>query len=150
MEAALECPEGFYCPSRDTQVNVDGLTYNKIPCPPGTYRDTQGAESVSQCIQCPSGYACPFYGLISGTTYQCKAGFYCTSGATSDSPTFDSATFGPCPKGHYCEAGTTAPVACGAGTYMPYTGARAQAECIQCHPGMYCSGTGQIAPTGIC
>lgn len=45
MTSSQVCPVGFYCPSKEQQ-DTDGLIYNKIPCVPGTYRDTTGAESL--------------------------------------------------------------------------------------------------------
>ena len=45
MTATLPCPIGFYCPSKEQQ-DTNELTYNKIPCEPGTYRDTEGAEAL--------------------------------------------------------------------------------------------------------
>lgn len=65
------------------------ITYNQYPCPPGTYTDSTSATKVSDCLPCPSGWACP---IGTGGTYQpplvrwtlIPATYICTDG-TPDS-----------------------------------------------------------------
>ncbi len=49
--------------------------------------------------------------------------------------------------GHYCPAATL-PQPCPAGTFNNGTGLVTIDECIDCIPGHYCQGTGNIVPTG--
>ena len=65
------CPLGHYCPE---------ATPDPIPCPPGSYRDTEGATSQSECTICPAGYYCPNdtasqYGIA------CDDGQFCPEGS---------------------------------------------------------------------
>mmetsp|Transcript_9085 Transcript_9085/g.11092 ORF Transcript_9085/g.11092 Transcript_9085/m.11092 type:complete len:211 (-) Transcript_9085:5282-5914(-) len=55
------CPPGFYC--------LEG-TYQKKPCPPGTFRPSKGASSIG-----PLSYANRYSG--EAACYSCPAGFYC-------------------------------------------------------------------------
>ena len=50
----------------------------------------------------------------------CAAGFYCTEGVDTATPTDDLHTGqgDVCPIGHYCPEGTVNPIGCAAGTYQ--------------------------------
>ena len=51
---------------------------------------------------------------LSGLTPDCDAGYICTGGSDTATPT-DNAIGYPCPVGHFCEAGDTSPQECGIG-----------------------------------
>lgn len=93
------CPEGHYC--------VAGAQ-SPQQCPPGTFRNTTGAESVSQCLDCTPGWYCGGFGNTKPTG-QCDPGYYCPefSRANVSSPTGYI-----CPKEHKCEKGSPNPVQC--------------------------------------
>ena len=80
-----------------------------------------------------SGSYCDSLGLTQPTG-QCTAGYYCTSGANTSTPT-DGTTGNICPQGHYCPMGSISQTQCADGTYMNTTGA---AACLNCLAGFYC------------
>jgi hypothetical protein len=112
----IDCPAGYYCPSYDSQ-RSQGLYYDKIKCPAGTYNPITGRKSVADCLSCTTGSYCALPGLIAPTG-TCTAGYYCNSKAIEPSPQVEDANknFGPCPAGYYCEGGDKK-VACEAGTF---------------------------------
>ena len=62
-----------------------------------------------------AGKYCSTPGSVN-VTGDCSAGFWCISGAATDSP-IDGTTGRRCPEGHYCPSGTTVPVPCPVGTW---------------------------------
>eukprot|EP01135_Chromosphaera_perkinsii_P006890 Nk52_evm45s621 gene=Nk52_evmTU45s621 len=118
------CPAGHYCPVG---------THTPVKCPIGKFSATTGNADSSKCIACSPGSFCASQGLNSPSG-QCKAGYYCTLGATTDSPT-DGSTGNKCTVGHYCPQGTSVPKKCPPGTYMPNTQA---SVCLDCPAGSYC------------
>jgi len=71
------CPAGSYC--------IEG-TEDPIPCPNTTYRDTEGAEKLADCIPCKLGQYCGSENLTDATG-PCNAGFYCYRGNNAPDPT---------------------------------------------------------------
>ena len=67
------------------------------------------------------------------TEHVCPAGVTCEAGRDHAPDLVDDA----CPAGHYCLAGdvNSDPVACPAGTYLPFTGAEDEDHCIPCPAG---------------
>jgi hypothetical protein len=61
----------------------------------------------------------------------------------------DGTTGNICPIGHYCIAGgtTTGGKPCPVGKYLPYTGAKADTECLKCIAGYFCDEKGMGLPT---
>ena len=57
---------------------------------------------------------------------------------------------GPCEQGTYCEAGSESATPCPIGTYGPSALLPSLADCVNCEPGLHCSGTSLIAPSGSC
>lgn len=149
------CPAGFYCPDvgmtsyTDCPVGhfCDQGSYTPSPCPRGTYSNAERINSTSGCLACPPGKYCDTNGQTAPTG-DCSAGYFCESGAWSDSPT----TVGgyPCPAGYYCVNGTSSPAACPEGTFRAATRGVSASSCVACLPGHYCSKTGLAAPEGPC
>ncbi len=84
------CIVGHYCP--------EGTGFaTKFPCPAGTYGPDLYYESLDNCTQCPSGFYCEEAGL-SVPTGECRAGFYCTGGASSSTPIDDMVSTVPTEK----------------------------------------------------
>ena len=79
------CPAGKYCPISSPSGQ---------DCPPGTFLNTTGAQSDTECIQCTQGYYCGGYGLTA-VTDQCDAGYYCPAGMNVSNPTEYT-----CPQGN--------------------------------------------------
>ena len=75
-------------------------------------------------------------------TAPCGAGYVCSSGANSSSPT-DGATGYICPMGAYCPAGSGQETKCPVGTFSNQTGLHNVSSCEQCSPGWYCNVQGQ-------
>ena len=80
---------------------------------------------------------------------QCAAGYYCTQGANSSTPT-DGVTGNICPAGKYCEIGSITGTGCRKGTFSSLTGLTNATECEDCTGGYYCSTEGLTAVTGTC
>ena len=194
------CPQGFYCPATAIMGNA-----NPIPCPPGTYNDAFGATDSSFCLLCQAGYFCPLRGgtsatYFTGTTYQCHSGYlciqgsvtpypneggvtgrpcnpgyYCSAGASSESPCLEGTynpylsqgscltcpagklcdvqmmtTFKSCPAGSYCSGGSSVPTPCDAGTYSPLSDLSLSSECLSCDPGFSCPNTGMTSIGPAC
>lgn len=109
---------GKYCPAgSSTESN----------CPAGTYNPYTKKKSASDCISCDPGSYCATAGLTA-VTGTCTAGYYCSLGSTTATPT--SGVGGQCQAGYYCPAGATTP--------------------LPCPPKKYCSGAGLSAPQGDC
>lgn len=112
-----ECPAGFYCPEG---------TSNPVPCPSGTYSQTQANTNVNDCLPCTAGFVCPETGTRIVTQF-CKEGFYCPEGQVISAFT--------CPLGYYCPTGTADPLACPSGAYQNQTGG---VSCPACPERYYC------------
>ena len=80
---------------------------------------------------------------------QCAAGYYCTQGANSSTPT-DGVTGNICPAGKYCEIGSITGTGCPKGTFSSLTGLTNATECEDCTGGYYCSTEGLTTVTGTC
>ncbi|CAG9331890.1 unnamed protein product [Blepharisma stoltei] len=111
------CPSGYLCLYQGT------ADYSNYPCSPGYYCTTgtlsltsspagvyspgYKAGSVSDLVDCPSGYYC----VEQSTGYNyCVVGEYC--------PT-KSSTPSTCSSGNYCDNVSSSPTACPAGWYCP-------------------------------
>lgn len=136
------CPAGYYCPEGTA-------TYLAFPCPGGTYSDSSGLYTASQCSNCTSGHYCPagsitpsacsagtynpFYGLSDPSCFPCEAGYSCPyMGMTALSNL--------CAAGYYCPPGTISATqyACPPGTYSDSTNLVSQSSCSQCPAGYSC------------
>jgi hypothetical protein len=60
------CPVGNYCPAASVA---------PIPCPPGTYRNSNKGKLIADCLPCDIGSYSPDYG--STTCLICDDGWYC-------------------------------------------------------------------------
>ena len=52
--------------------------------------------------------------------------------------------------GAYCPEGSPAPMLCDDGYYLNSTHNDDVSDCVECTPGMYCAGSGNIVPDGVC
>lgn len=88
--STLSFPIGNLCPSGQYCISGSSSGAN---CPPGTYFNVTGGQSVSDCIHCPPGEYCAGFGnaLPSGL---CTAGYYCPTGMLEAAPPAY-----PCPIG---------------------------------------------------
>lgn len=100
-----------------------------------------GNLGEGNCTACDGGKACVGLGLTTPNR-NCSTGYYCKSGAYSDTPMDGGATGDPCTKGHYCPEGTSTPLACAAGSYMNTTG---YSYCFDCPAGFFCV-SGEVDP----
>ncbi|OEH77833.1 hypothetical protein cyc_01966 [Cyclospora cayetanensis] len=57
-----------------------GESTAELPCPEGTFSDSEGASTSDDCIPCPAGYACQGVGQPQVTS-RCSEGYYCPEGA---------------------------------------------------------------------
>lgn len=71
------CPPGFYCP--------EGTGLDLKECVPGTYSNTSGLSSLSQCLDCPARKYCSEYHALTFTG-DCAGGHYCVRGVDRPSP----------------------------------------------------------------
>lgn len=91
--APVDCPAGFYCPENTTRSD-------EFPCEIGKYRNTVGASTPAECLDCPAGKVCEFAGTADETATDCDAGYYCLVGSSFTIP--ESSTFGRmCNPGEY-------------------------------------------------
>ncbi len=127
-------PPGSYC-----LAGTSGCK-SPTPCDVGTYQSAYGQNA---CLPCPVGRYCDVTGISDPTGNMCAAGFYCTGGATTSTPTITTEGGRQCTAGYYCPAGTTAELACPDGTYESRAGSSA---CQTCPAGFYCI-NGQSTPT---
>ncbi|OAF70026.1 hypothetical protein A3Q56_02216, partial [Intoshia linei] len=146
------CPKRFYCLSGEKPIPCLSFHYcpkgssNPIPCPDGTYTDLKTTKlgAASECPVCPNSVYC-----INGKTVgPCEAGYFCSSGASSSTPTDLSIDFkncatslncaGPCPLGYYCKYGANEPTPCPKHTYAFRRGSKVVDECEPCPIGYMC------------
>ena len=126
------CDNGYYCPEGSG---------SQIPCPIGTYRDSQGGMALSDCHPCPHGYYCTSTALTTPGQFSCPSGYYCTEGETDSTP---DATL--CPIGSMCPTGAKIPTKCELGYYQDTTG---QTSCKNCPAGSYCGASSTGLDGGI-
>eukprot|EP01135_Chromosphaera_perkinsii_P005913 Nk52_evm8s371 gene=Nk52_evmTU8s371 len=155
-----DCAAGFFCGGGSMESNPTGKSYGDVcpagkyciagtstpvNCPSGTFSLSTGLKDVTECSACTAGKFCAGSGLTS-VSGNCKAGFFCTSKATTDSPT-DGTTGNKCPAGHYCPTGSSAPVPCLKGSYAANVN---QATCTSCPAGFTCTNgvTPDMCPAG--
>jgi len=105
-------------------------------CGAGTYC----GNGSSSAIRCIAGFYNPNAGQESCSA--CPAGFYCPQNDTKISLT--------CPAGYFCPARSYQPTACPEGSFSNVAGLTNMSQCSACSPGMYCSGTALVAPSGPC
>ncbi|XP_062816991.1 zonadhesin isoform X2 [Anolis carolinensis] len=136
--SGLLCPLGHYCLSG---------TPTPSACLHGTWSNNEGNERLQHCQPCPGGHYCNGTGLVAPSGL-CAAGFYCTVGSTTPTPT-DGISGAPCPVGHFCPLGSDSPTPCPPGSYMTET--HGQEWCHTCPEGKYCiSGhLPQVCPKGF-
>ncbi|PHJ25134.1 gcc2 and gcc3 domain-containing protein, partial [Cystoisospora suis] len=115
------CPRGYFCPEGTRQL---------MPCPSGSYTDSEGGTKQDDCKACIPGYACP----SSDERVLCAPGYFCLEGASTPKPTVP-AQGGICTAGYYCPEGTYEPQPCPPGTY---NGDAGQSVCTPCKAGFYC------------
>ena len=82
----LPCTQGHWCPAGSV---------NPTACVPGTYNPDASSGSITNCVPCDAGYACPNYGMTSMTT-PCSQGHYCSTGTVN-------ADDNGCPAGTYTD-----------------------------------------------
>jgi hypothetical protein len=133
------CTPGAYCPAGRAAPQQ---------CPRGTYSSATGLTSQGDCTPCTPGSYCGSAGLTAPTG-PCAAGYYCSIGANTSTPTRPSAQASGdiCPAGYYCRRGAPRPTKCPLGSFMPTTGAT---NSTLCTAGSYCGSTGLTAPTAPC
>ncbi|XP_076833089.1 uncharacterized protein LOC143478045 [Brachyhypopomus gauderio] len=135
--APLICPEGYYCPN-------DTLPDRPVPCPKGTYSNSQGLSSADECLACPSGYFCASHGLVQPSG-PCASGFLCFVRAAVPNPS-DNSTGTLCPPGAYCQRGVKTGD-CSPGYYCDW--GSSSPEQILCPAGFFCpAGTYQPIACG--
>ena len=101
------CPTGHYC--------IQG-TRAPAPCPPGTFRNSTGARSVDDCLDCSPGFYCEGFNN-SYPTAPCAPGYYCPQGSRAN---VSKPTGFLCPVGHFCPGQTAEPMECDAGLLTAY------------------------------
>ncbi|CAM9294549.1 unnamed protein product, partial [Choristocarpus tenellus] len=134
-----DCPEFYYCP--------EGSSVG-TPCPAGTYGKRVNLTSASECAPCPAGQYC----MDGNVTSECRAGYFCKTGADSPTPNSEYANVsytlyelfwegldaGPCPPGHYCPAGIEDPVQCANATVRVELLGTSADDCGACAAGYVC------------
>ena len=126
-------------------------TSNAIPCPEGTFTQSENLTSADECSYCMTGSYCATAGLTEPTG-PCAAGYYCERGAISPNPSSSDMypSNGPCIVEHYCPSGTVAPIPCPIGTFLDTTGGFNVSSCRSCVGGSFCNTSGLTSPTGFC
>ena len=128
-----ECTSGHFCHAGSN---------TPTPCVAGTFNPDRRSVNVTSCAPCPGGWACETSGL-SAPSNPCLAGYFCTSGSSTVSPSVDSNVGGICPPGSYCLDASTSPRSCVAGTFSSVSGA---SVCSPCPAGFTCTTSGTTAP----
>ena len=116
------CPAGYYCPEG---------TATPTPCPIGTFNSLTTQSDSSSCTSCTAGYYCNQL-AATAVSGDCKAGFYCETGSTSETP-----SDGICPTGSYCPSKSSTYTSCPAGEFGNHEGL---AACYDCPAGFTCAG----------
>ena len=132
---------GYYCLANTARAN-------QYPCPRGTFNNVTGASDDSYCQPCLGGMYCDQDGLAEPAGY-CDAGYYCTSGSNSSSPSL-GVQADECTTGHYCPMGSVTPQACPPGTYNSATQRQDVSECTNCTGGRYCPSWSMTAHGALC
>ena len=135
------CPQGYYCPNGTSSA----FSY---PCPVGTFSNTSGLVSESQCSPCPGGLYCGTLAITAPSTL-CAAGYFCRKGARTSTPR-QSSDADICPVGHFCPSGTAEPEKCPRSTFNNVTGLQRTDQCRPCLPGRFCGRAGIDLPSGSC
>ena len=129
------CAAGYYCTSGSSNPRPLSSGQGGGKCTMG-YTCASGSSAP---VACSAGKYCPD-DLMALDGPSCYSGYYCTSAATSPTPT-DGTTGNICPTQSYCPTGSSTYTSCNIGYYLPYTGASASTECLSCVPGYYCTGS---------
>ena len=130
-----QCSRGYICTGGAVTPTPENVVSGGV-CDAGTYCRNGSSSSV----KCLAGYYNPNAGQESCSA--CPAGFYCPQNDTKISIT--------CPAGYFCPALSYQPSACPEGAFSNVAGLKNMSQCSACSPGMYCSGTALVAPTGLC
>ncbi|KAM7082943.1 uncharacterized protein J5F26_014046 [Ciconia maguari] len=157
--SCLSCPRGFFCPKNSSSFlenecsaghycPTGTASATQFPCPKGTYNAQTGSSLMSHCTPCDPGHYCALPGQ-SHVTGPCLAGFYCSGGVSSPTPT-DGLLGNTCPKGTYCPMGSAFPQPCPPGYYSNSSGNTGIEDCLLCDAGYFCNGTGLVSPAGLC
>ena len=135
------CPVHKYCPES---------TFQPILCLNGTYSNSTGLTSSSECLPCIGGHYCRD-GRVSG---KCAQGYFCRSGMSSPTPSvtlqndtqmtdvtgfWASLNGGQCPPGHFCPHGTVDPFMCQNKTMRADTHGVSADDCGPCPAGYICT-----------
>jgi len=94
------------------------------------------SEAAGDCVMCEAG-TFSFQGPDKQVCMPCRAGTYCTDGATRESP---------CDPGHYCPEKSPLPIPCGQGTSRVAEGAENASQCVLCGAGSFAESVG----TSVC
>lgn len=137
---SANCPVGHYCPENTTHST-------EYPCPLGTFSNATNLVASSECQACSGGKYCSQTGR-SEPEGDCDAGYFCTIGSDSKTPTMGSDA-NVCTIGNYCPLGTTTPQQCPPGTFNPSTQIQSAADCTACTGGYYCDIYGMTAVPAI-
>ena len=130
------CPRGHYCPYGREDSSIP------VPCPVGTYSDTDENQSLLDCLVCPPRYNCNQPGIdgIILRQLRCREGFYCPLGTGAESSSISHLPV-PCPEGFFGarpELGTIEECTpCVTGFYCPFEG-MSRADLLPCQPGTQC------------
>lgn len=154
------CPIGQYCPP--------GSHFGTY-CANGTYGESLGMLSQSECTACPATKYCQHGEIVAN----CSAGYFCKIGQGDPTPQFNVSRYpssqgllgvlqtldgGPCFPGHYCPEGTQTPVACTNGTVRADPYGAQDSDCTACPGGFTCEvgnpvpfdcPTGKYCPVGL-
>lgn len=114
----------------------------------GTYNNLTHRTSQLDCELCPGGEYCDRSGLDLPTG-KCSAGYYCTQGSNSSTPS-QGLDADICPQGFYCPEGTAMPQSCPLGTYNSAVGRQNVSECTACSGGRYCPYYNATSPGPLC
>ena len=115
----IPCLIGHYCPYGRENSSIP------IPCPEGTYSDTEGNDSLLGCLICPSRYNCNATGISDLPSHKCPEGYYCPRGTGAVSSSIEHL-----------------PVACPEGTFGSRQELESIDECTPCPSGFYCPNQG--------
>jgi hypothetical protein len=136
------CPAGSYCTSPTGYRTDESSNPYVIPCPVGTYSDSAGLSSLSQCKSCPVGEFSDKTGQSSCD--DCAKGTYTTAAGSSSCEKCPAGTFGSsasssvcssCEKGKYNDkVGQGSCTPCGLGKY---TDVVKSSSCTDCAAGKY-------------